>query len=114
MPLTATDWIVIVGYLLVNLLISMYYRRRSSGNTEEFFVSGRDVSWWLGRYFHGRHDFRRRHSIVGMRLGGQVGHRRQLDLVGPVRWRHVDGIFLCPLLATGGDSDRRAVCRDSL
>src|ERR1700683_750649 len=47
MPLTATDWIVIVGYLLVNLLISMYYRRRSSGNTEEFFVSGRDVSWWL-------------------------------------------------------------------
>ena len=47
MPLTATDWIVIVGYLLVNLVISIYYRRRSSGNTEEFFVSGRDVSWWL-------------------------------------------------------------------
>src|SRR5580698_4962115 len=47
MPLTAIDWIVIVGYLLVNLLISIYYRRRSSGNTEDFFVSGRDVSWWL-------------------------------------------------------------------
>jgi hypothetical protein len=25
----------------------MYYRRRASGNTEEFFLSGRDVSWWL-------------------------------------------------------------------
>jgi len=47
MPLTRTDWMVIVGYLLVNLLISIYYRRRASGNTEEFFVSGRDVSWWL-------------------------------------------------------------------
>jgi SSS family solute:Na+ symporter len=47
MRLNAIDWIVIVGYLLVNLLIGMYYRRRSSGNTEEFFVSGRDVSWWL-------------------------------------------------------------------
>src|SRR5215470_20004263 len=47
MALTATDWIVIVGYLLVNLLISLYYRRRSSGSTEEFFVSGRNVSWWL-------------------------------------------------------------------
>src|SRR3984893_15748947 len=47
MPLTFTDWIVIVGYLLVNLLIGLYYRRRASGNTEEFFVSGRDVSWWL-------------------------------------------------------------------
>jgi Na+/proline symporter len=47
MPLTSTDWIVIVGYLLINLLIGIYYRRRASGNTEEFFISGRDVSWWL-------------------------------------------------------------------
>jgi len=47
MPLNATDWLVIVGYLLINLLIGIYYRRRSGGNTEEFFVSGRDVSWWL-------------------------------------------------------------------
>ena len=47
MALTGTDWIVIAIYLLLNLLISLYYRRRSSGSTEEFFVSGRNVSWWL-------------------------------------------------------------------
>ena len=47
MPLTSIDWAVIVGYLLINLLIGVYYRRRAGGNTEEFFVSGRDVSWWL-------------------------------------------------------------------
>ncbi len=47
MALTSTDWIVIGIYLLLNLLISLYYRRRSSGSTEEFFVSGRNVSWWL-------------------------------------------------------------------
>jgi Na+/proline symporter len=47
MPLTSTDWLVIAGYLLVNLLIGIYYRRRASGNTEEFFISGREVSWWL-------------------------------------------------------------------
>ncbi len=47
MPLTSTDWIVIAGYLLINLLISVYYRRRAGGNTAEFFVSGRSVSWWL-------------------------------------------------------------------
>src|SRR5437879_5171299 len=47
MPLTSIDWIVIVGYLLINLLIGIYYRQRASGNTEEFFISGRDVSWWL-------------------------------------------------------------------
>jgi len=47
MPLTALDWVVIIGYLLVNLAIGIYYRRRAGGNTEEFFISGRDVSWWL-------------------------------------------------------------------
>ena len=47
MALNTTDWIVIAAYLLLNLLISLYYRRRSSGSTEEFFVSGRNVSWWL-------------------------------------------------------------------
>jgi len=47
MALTATDWTVIAIYLLLNLAISLYYRQRSSGSTEEFFVSGRNVSWWL-------------------------------------------------------------------
>jgi SSS family solute:Na+ symporter len=47
MALNTIDWIVIVAYLAMNLLISLYYRRRSSGSTEEFFVSGRNVSWWL-------------------------------------------------------------------
>jgi SSS family solute:Na+ symporter len=47
MALNSIDWIVIIVYLAMNLLISLYYRRRSSGSTEEFFVSGRNVSWWL-------------------------------------------------------------------
>ena len=47
MPLHAIDWIVIAGYLLINLVIGIYYRRRAGGNTEEFFISGRNVSWWL-------------------------------------------------------------------
>jgi SSS family solute:Na+ symporter len=47
MPLNRIDWLVIAGYLLINLAIGFYYRRRSGGNTAEFFVSGRNVSWWL-------------------------------------------------------------------
>jgi Na+/proline symporter len=47
MSLTWIDWTVIAGYLLINLVIGIYYRRRASGTTEEFFVSGRNVSWWL-------------------------------------------------------------------
>src|SRR5471032_2958774 len=47
MPLTWIDWMVIGGYLLINLGIGIYYRGRASGNIEEFFISGRNVSWWL-------------------------------------------------------------------
>src|SRR5215471_8755648 len=47
MTLTVVDWIVIAGYFLLNLLIGVYYARRARGSTSEFFLSGRDVPWWL-------------------------------------------------------------------
>jgi solute:Na+ symporter, SSS family len=45
--LTLLDWGVIAAYFLFNLGIGLYYARRASGNTTEFFLSGRDVPWWL-------------------------------------------------------------------
>jgi Na+/proline symporter len=47
MTLTVVDWIVIASYFLLNLLIGVYYARRASGSTSEFFLSGREVPWWL-------------------------------------------------------------------
>ena len=47
MTLTPLDWAVIAGYLLLMLLLGIYFRRRSGENTEEYFVSGRQVTWWL-------------------------------------------------------------------
>jgi len=47
MTLTMLDWTVIAGYLLLMLLLGIYFRRRSSGSTEDYFVSGRQVTWWL-------------------------------------------------------------------
>ena len=47
MAFTVTDWLVIAGYLLFNLLIGFYYRSKAGNSTEDFFISGRDVSWWL-------------------------------------------------------------------
>lgn len=47
MELTALDWIVIAGYFALNLAIGLYYMRRARGSTSEFFLSGRDVPWWL-------------------------------------------------------------------
>jgi SSS family solute:Na+ symporter len=45
--LTTFDWLVIGGYFLFNLAIGLYYSRRASGSTDEFFLSGRNAPWWL-------------------------------------------------------------------
>lgn len=47
MKLTVLDWTVIALYFLFNLGIGLYYARRARGSTSEFFLSGRDVPWWL-------------------------------------------------------------------
>jgi Na+/proline symporter len=47
MSLSFFDWAVIAAYFLFNLGIGIYYARRASGSTSEFFLSGRDVPWWL-------------------------------------------------------------------
>ena len=47
MKLTAVDWIIIGGYFLLNLLIGFYYKSKAGANVGEFFLSGRNVPWWL-------------------------------------------------------------------
>lgn len=47
MKLSVFDWSVIAAYFLFNLGIGIYYARRAKGSTSEFFLSGRDVPWWL-------------------------------------------------------------------
>ncbi|HSO74899.1 MAG TPA: sodium:solute symporter family protein [Blastocatellia bacterium] len=47
MKLSLLDWSVIAAYFLFNLGIGIYYSRRARGNTTEFFLSGRNVPWWL-------------------------------------------------------------------
>lgn len=47
MQLKLIDWLAIAAYFLLNILIGLYYRKRATGSTEDYFVSGRNVSWWL-------------------------------------------------------------------
>src|SRR4026209_1918602 len=47
MNLSLLDWAVIAAYFLFNLGIGIYYARRARGSTTEFFLSGRDLPWWL-------------------------------------------------------------------
>jgi SSS family solute:Na+ symporter len=47
MQLTLWDWLAIAVYFAINIGIGLYYRARATKSTEEFFVGGRNVSWWL-------------------------------------------------------------------
>lgn len=47
MKLTLVDWCIIGGYFLFNLLIGFYYKSKAGTNISEFFLSGRNVPWWL-------------------------------------------------------------------
>ncbi len=47
MQLALGDWLAIAAYFAITIGISLRYRRRASKSLEEFFVSGRSVSWWL-------------------------------------------------------------------
>ena len=47
MQLTPLDWIFVALYFLLNLGIGFYYKSRAGKSVDEFFLSGRNVPWWL-------------------------------------------------------------------
>jgi SSS family solute:Na+ symporter len=47
MQLNAVDWLVVALYFALNIAIGFYYKARAGKSVEEFFLSGRNVPWWL-------------------------------------------------------------------
>jgi solute:Na+ symporter, SSS family len=47
MRLTALDWIIALIAVAVCFAPALFFGKRSSKNTSEFFASGRSVPWWL-------------------------------------------------------------------
>jgi SSS family solute:Na+ symporter len=45
--LSRLDWTLVALYFLGNAAIGMYYRSRAGKSVNEFFLSGRNVPWWL-------------------------------------------------------------------
>lgn len=41
------DWVIIAVYFIISLVIGIIYSKRAGGSTENFFLSGRKLSWWL-------------------------------------------------------------------
>lgn len=47
MTLSNIDWITIGAFFAVSLLIGVIVARRSGSSSQEFFLSGRSMPWWL-------------------------------------------------------------------
>ncbi len=41
------DWLIVLTYFLASLGIGIAYSRRAGTSTQEFFLSGRNLPWWL-------------------------------------------------------------------
>jgi Na+/proline symporter len=47
MSFTFWDWSAVVAYLAITLVLGLIFRSRSGKSVDDYFVSGRNVSWWL-------------------------------------------------------------------
>ncbi|WP_106792213.1 sodium:solute symporter family protein [Aquimarina sp. Aq78] len=47
MVLTTLDYIIIASFFLTTLIIGVVVSKRSGKNTAEYFLSGRNMPWWL-------------------------------------------------------------------
>ncbi|MBA2302211.1 MAG: Na+:solute symporter, partial [Acidobacteria bacterium] len=47
MRLTALDWAIVAGSIVVSFIPALWLARRGGRNTAEFFTSGRAAPWWL-------------------------------------------------------------------
>ncbi len=47
MIISNTDWLIIIFFLLLILIVGLFFSRKSSKNSSQFFLSGRDMPWWL-------------------------------------------------------------------
>ncbi|MCF8237704.1 MAG: Na+:solute symporter [Saprospiraceae bacterium] len=45
--MTGLDWGILLAFLAVTLIIGLWSSRRAGENAEEFFLSGRQMPWWL-------------------------------------------------------------------
>src|SRR5919197_42586 len=47
MRFTPIDWTIVAAYFIVSLLIGVFYSRRAGRSVSEYFLSGRELPWWL-------------------------------------------------------------------
>ena len=47
MDLVGIDWTIIISFFSISLFIGVWVSKRAGSSSNEFFLSGRNMPWWL-------------------------------------------------------------------
>lgn len=47
MVITTLDWAIIIAFFVISMLIGLFASRTAGKSAQEFFLSGRNMPWWL-------------------------------------------------------------------
>ena len=47
MILSALDWTIIAGYLILSIIVGLWSSKKSSQDTRSFFLAGNNLPWWM-------------------------------------------------------------------
>ncbi len=50
MTLSAIDWAIVAGYFVLTTVIGLLFTKRGGESLNEYFLSGRNVPWWLAGF----------------------------------------------------------------
>lgn len=45
--LSPIDWLIVIVYMFLSLVIGIYFTKRASRSMSDYFVSGRNLPWWI-------------------------------------------------------------------
>ena len=102
MKLESLDWMFVIGFFVVALVIGLLVARRAGRSASEFFLSGRAMPWWLLGMSMVATTFSTDTAQPGDRLSPSKRSGGKLGLVGVSADRHADGLRLCQIMAAFG------------
>lgn len=47
MTLSSLDWLIVIGFFIISLVVGLLVAKRASASSTEYFLSGRSMPWWL-------------------------------------------------------------------
>ena len=96
------DYLIILIYFIISLLIGIYYSKRAGKSTQDFFLSGRNLPWYLAGISMVATTFAADTPLAVTELVAKNGVAGNWIWWN---WRDVNGFLFCSLMETSWNYD---------